>query len=67
MDGIAATQKIRELSSIKAAEIPIIAMTANVFSTAIDECLAAGMNDYLSKPLDLKLLKEMLADYLKTP
>jgi CheY-like chemotaxis protein len=61
MDGFEATRRIRALAALgvpRAAEIPIIAMTANVFRTDIDDCLAAGMNDHLGKPLNVD---EMLA------
>jgi len=44
--------------------IPIIAMTANVFKEDIDSCLAAGMDDHLGKPLDIKEVFGMLRKYL---
>jgi len=50
MDGWTATQKIRELKGI-GEEIPIIAMTAHALLGDKDKCLAAGMNDYISKPI----------------
>jgi len=52
MDGITASQRIRELDFPKAKEIPIVAMTANVFKEDIERCLAAGMNDHIGKPID---------------
>ena len=45
-------------------QIPIIAMTANVFKEDIDNCLAAGMNDHVGKPLDMDKVMEMLRKYL---
>jgi signal transduction histidine kinase/DNA-binding response OmpR family regulator len=52
MDGYEATRRIRSLDIPKAREIPIVAMTANVFRADIDKCLASGMNDHLGKPID---------------
>jgi signal transduction histidine kinase/AmiR/NasT family two-component response regulator len=46
-------------------KIPIIAMTANVFRQDIENCLAAGMNDHIGKPLDFKKKKKKLKKYLK--
>ncbi len=52
MDGYEATQIIRALDLPKAKTVPIVAMTANVFREDIDECLKAGMNAHLGKPLN---------------
>jgi CheY-like chemotaxis protein len=60
MDGYEATRKIRELNK----EIPIIAMTANVFREDIEKCLAAGMNDHVGKPLDFEEVLKKLRKYL---
>ena len=61
MDGYEATRRIRR--SIHSG-IPIIALTASAMSGDRDPCMAAGMNDYLSKPLDLGRLDEVLAKWL---
>lgn len=59
MNGLEATKAIRVLKNW-AKDIPIIAMTADAFSENVSECLAAGMNGHISKPIDVKLvLKEI--------
>lgn len=63
MDGYEATRQIRGLEAGKA-QVPIIAMTANVREGDSDKCLAAGMNDYLAKPLRLDLLRDKLQHWL---
>jgi signal transduction histidine kinase/CheY-like chemotaxis protein len=60
MDGVEAAQAIRALGDGRAA-IPIIAMTANAFEEDRQACLAAGMDDYLSKPIDVEQLARALA------
>ena len=64
MDGLSATRLIRKLKSNAAKTIPIIALTANVFREDVEECLAAGMNDHLGKPLDVNQIYEKLFTYL---
>ncbi|MDR3321150.1 MAG: response regulator [Synergistaceae bacterium] len=64
MDGYEATRRIRALDAPNAKEIPIIAMTANVFREDIERCIASGMNDHMGKPLDLDELKSKLRQYL---
>ena len=72
MDGYEATRRIRKFEQewhTKHAqeplrEIPIIAMTANVFREDIEKCLAAGMNDHLGKPLDFDDVLIKLRKYL---
>ncbi len=64
MDGYEATRRIRALDFPKAREIPIIAMTANVFKEDIERCLAAGMNGHVGKPIDLDEVYIKLDDFL---
>ena len=61
MDGVAATKAIRALDDADRASIPIIALTANAMAGSRDTYLAAGMNEYVSKPIDAKLLNHALA------
>jgi len=64
MDGYEATRRIRALNHTRAKEIPIIAMTANVFREDIDKCLEAGMNDHIGKPIDIQEFISTLQKYL---
>ena len=52
-DGYIATREIRDMDFPEAIDIPIIAMTANVFKQDIDKCIEAGMNDHIGKPIDV--------------
>ena len=65
MDGYEATRRIRALPSSKGRALPIVALTANVFTSDIEKCLAAGMDDHLGKPLDIDKIFEVLRKYLK--
>ena len=56
MNGLEATRKIRALDDPWASSIPIIAMTADAFSENVTECLNAGMNGHIAKPIDIKLV-----------
>jgi len=64
MDGYQATRAIRSMNIPEAKKIPIIAMTANVFREDVENCLAAGMNGHVKKPIDFKELIKLLRQYL---
>ena len=64
MDGYEATRNIRALNVPQAGQIPIVAMTANVFREDIEQCLAVGMNDHVGKPLNLDEVLAKLHKYL---
>jgi CheY-like chemotaxis protein len=62
LDGYETTQRIRTRPDCKT--IRIIAMTANAMRGESEKCLEAGMDDYLSKPVRLELLRDMLARWM---
>jgi len=64
MDGYEATRRIRALLAAQNTGLPIIAMTANVFTEDVELCLAAGMDDHLGKPLDIDRVLKLLRKYL---
>jgi CheY-like chemotaxis protein/HPt (histidine-containing phosphotransfer) domain-containing protein len=64
MDGFATTRAIRNLEQATGNCVPIIAMTANAMQGDREMCLAAGMNDHLSKPVQRDMLKQMLEQWL---
>jgi PAS domain S-box-containing protein len=72
MDGYEATRRIRafeedrrgKMAPASPKEIPIIAMTANVFREDIEKCVRTGMNDHIGKPLDLNDVLQKLRAYL---
>jgi HPt (histidine-containing phosphotransfer) domain-containing protein len=63
MDGFEATSSIRATQRV----LPIIAITADAMPSDRARCLSVGMNDYLSKPVELALLAELLAKWLPAP
>jgi len=65
MDGFEATRVIRSLPVPNAKTIPIIAMTANVFKDDIANCLKAGMNGHIGKPVDFNAVIQLFRTYLK--
>jgi PAS domain S-box-containing protein len=68
MDGLQATKIIRdEQSAVRQHDIGIIAMTAHAMQGDREQCLQAGMNDYLTKPIDPAKLSEALEKWLTSP
>jgi CheY-like chemotaxis protein len=79
MDGYEATRRIRAFEKARAKcaaaegetqrdlyrQIPIVAMTANVFKEDVEKCLETGMNDHIGKPFSLEEVLEKLRKYLK--
>jgi CheY-like chemotaxis protein len=64
MNGFEATEYIRNKMN---SQIPIIALTADVTTADLNKCTAVGMNDYISKPLDERILYNKIIDLLKKP
>jgi CheY-like chemotaxis protein len=64
MDGYQATRAIRHFEAMLGRFTPIVALTAHAMDGSRDECLAAGMNDQLSKPLTLAALTSKLLEWL---
>jgi CheY-like chemotaxis protein len=62
LDGIGATQRIRQLPGL--ARLPVIALTANAFTDDRAACLAAGMDDFIAKPVEVDPLAERLLAWL---
>jgi CheY-like chemotaxis protein len=60
MDGLEATAEIRKREKTGTTHVPIIAMTAHAMADDRDRCLAAGMDDYVTKPIDIHMLFEAI-------
>ena len=60
MGGYEATRRIRASGHPRAADIPIVAMTANAFAEDVRHALDAGMSGHLSKPIDMNAMRELL-------
>jgi len=68
MDGYEATKRIRnQRAGTRHAGIPIIAITADAMTGDRDKCLQAGMSDYIAKPVELRILADVLEKWLNTP
>jgi len=65
MDGLQAARELRKIPHF--ADTPIIALTANVFRTDIEQCIAAGMNDHIGKPIKVDDLFAKLEKWLANP
>jgi len=62
LDGLAATRSLRTVPALQA--VPVIAMTANASAQSRADCLAAGMNDFVTKPIDILELAATLQRWL---
>ncbi|HET9240091.1 MAG TPA: ATP-binding protein [Oligoflexus sp.] len=61
MDGYEATRRIRSKHPAPGSDVPVIAMTAHAMKGDAEKCLAAGMSDYMSKPIKLQDLERILS------
>ncbi|MBQ9947951.1 MAG: response regulator [Oscillospiraceae bacterium] len=66
MDGVETTQKIRELGTDYARNVPIVALTANAMKGVEKAFIEAGMNDFLAKPIDTKRLFTILSHWISS-
>jgi CheY-like chemotaxis protein len=63
LDGLEVTRRLREVPGF--AHVPVIAFTTLAMPGDRERCLAAGMDDYISKPVGLKELQQRIIDHLK--
>lgn len=64
LDGIVATKQIRESNIAESNHIPVIALTAGTMKEEKEKCLNAGMDDFLTKPIEAEILHLVLTKYL---
>ena len=64
VDGFEATREIRRAESARGRHVPIVAMTANALEGDREQCLAAGMDDYLAKPVQLAALRAVVERFV---
>ena len=65
LDGLEATQRLRD-GGVSEDELPIVALTANAFADDVENCLAAGMQAHLAKPVSMERLSEALKKWMPT-
>ena len=65
MDGLTATKEIRFIKRDDAAQIPIIAMTANAFEEDKRDAIAAGMNGHIAKPIQVDKMLSILSEVIR--
>ena len=63
LDGLSATRRIRQWEAAHGGHVPIVAMTARAMQGDRERCLEAGMDDYLSKPIDSERLRQLVSKF----
>ncbi|HEY0064669.1 MAG TPA: ATP-binding protein [Telluria sp.] len=63
LDGLSATRRIRQWELARGGHVPIVAMTARAMQGDRERCLEAGMDDYLSKPIDSEHLRQLVSRF----
>ncbi len=66
IDGLEATRQIRSSEALTGRHVPIVAITAQAMQGDREKCIAAGMDNYISKPVSLVQLKEILLKYVES-
>ena len=64
LDGCEAARQIRQLPRRDASSVPILALTGNSSSDDVEAAMQAGMNDYMVKPVKMKLLARVMSEYI---
>lgn len=68
MDGLEATRRIRQWEQDnRRPPLPIVALTTKTFAEDREQCMAAGMDDFLTKPISIEQLGRVLSAWVKTP
>ena len=67
LSGPEATRRIRAAEQLHGSRTPIVGLTANTTPEDFDACLAAGMDEVLTKPLSFPRLRQLLRDYAEGP
>jgi CheY-like chemotaxis protein len=65
LDGYSATKEIRDFEKLEGLYTPIVALTANALVGDKEKCLGAGMDDYISKPIEFSKIEEILDKHIK--
>ena len=65
LDGIELTKRVRQFEKASGSRIPIVGLTADAFEDALKKCTDAGMDDVVTKPIDLTVLASVLGHYLE--
>ena len=62
MDGLEATQEIRNIESVNGGHTPIIGLTANTYDADREKCLSSGMDEFMTKPFDIEVFQNIVKE-----